>query len=127
MISAIRREMDSLSKCGSLFSCLHFANTKTGFDENVEEIWGLLDDKHCLHKAHQADTGSVSKKAAYNNICKTVQSRRMDMQDSWMSKNAEEIQSLANRKDMKKFQRAPEPPHFLVQMEAHFRQIKMLH
>ena len=45
----------------------------------------------------------VSKKAAYNNICKTVQNRLRDMQDSWLSKKAEEIQSFADRKDMKKF------------------------
>ena len=73
------------------------------FDENDEEIKLLLEEKHCLHKAHQADTSSVSKKAAYNNICKTVQNRLRDMQDSWLSKKAEEIQSFADRKDMKKF------------------------
>ena len=52
--------------------------------------------------AHQDDTSSVSKKAAYNNICKTVQSRLGDMQDSWLRKKAEEIQSFADRKDTKK-------------------------
>ena len=52
---------------------------------------------------HQDDTSSVSKKAAYNNICKTVQNRLRDMQDSWLSKKAEEIQPFADRKDMKKF------------------------
>ena len=46
---------------------------------------------------------SVSKKAAYNNICKTVQNRLRDMQNFWLSKKAEEIQSSADRKDMKKF------------------------
>ena len=63
----------------------------------------LLEEKHCLHKAHQDGTSSVSKKAAYNNICKTVQNRLRLMQDSWLSKKAEEIQSFADRKDMKKF------------------------
>ena len=52
--------------------------------------------------SHQDDTSSVSKKATYNNICKTVQNRLHDMQDSWLSKKAEEIQSFADRKDMKK-------------------------
>ena len=56
-----------------------------------------------MHKAYQDDTSSVSTKAAYNNICKTVQNRFRDMQDSWLSKKAEEIQSFADRKDMKKF------------------------
>ena len=63
----------------------------------------LLEEKHCLHKEHQDDTSSVSKKAAYNNICKTVQNMLRDMQDSWLSRKAEEIQSFADRKDMKKF------------------------
>ena len=62
----------------------------------------LIEEKHCLHKAHQDDTSSVSKKTAYN-ICKTVQNRLRDMQDSWLSKKAEEIQSFADRNDMKKF------------------------
>ena len=74
-------------------------------------------------------TSSVSKKAAYNNICKTVQNRLRDMQDSWLSKKAEEIQSFADRKDMKKFhdalktiygQKVLVPPHYSVQMEVHF-------
>ena len=65
------------------------------FDENDEEIKLLLEKKHCLHKAHQDDTRSVLKKAAYNNICKTVQNRLRDMQDFWLRKKAEEIQSFA--------------------------------
>ena len=64
------------------------------FDENDEEIKLLLEEKHCLHKAHQDDTSSVSKKVAYNNICKTVQNRLRDMQDSWLSRKAEEIHSV---------------------------------
>ena len=73
------------------------------FDENDDEIQRLLEVKHRLHKAHQDDTSSVSKKAAYSNICKTVQKKLTDMQDSWLRKKTEEIQSFANRKDMKKF------------------------
>ena len=52
------------------------------FDKNGDEIKLLLNEKHCLHKSHQDDTTSVSKKAAYSNICKTVQNRLRDMQDS---------------------------------------------
>ena len=73
------------------------------FDENDDEIQRLLEEKHRLHKAHQDDTSSVSKKAAYSNICKTVQTKLRDMQDSWLRKKTEEIQSFADRKDMKKF------------------------
>ena len=73
------------------------------FDENDDEIQRLLEEKHRLHKAHQDDTSSASKKAAYSNICKTVQTKLRDMQDSWLRKKTEEIQSFADRKDMKKF------------------------
>ena len=88
----------------------------------------LPEEKHCLHKAHQDDTSSISKKAAYNNICKTVQNRLRHMQDSWLSKKAEEIQSFADRKDMKKFHDALKTMYdpksfgaypYLVQMDVH--------
>ena len=104
-------------------------NHQDWFDENDEEIKLLLEKKHCLHKAHQNDTSSVSKKAAYNNICKTVQNRLRDLQYSWLSKKAEENQSFADRKDMKKFHDALKtiygpnvlvPTHYSVQMEVHF-------
>ena len=36
-------------------------------------------------------------------MCKTVQTKLRDRQDSWLSKKADEIQSFADRKDMKKF------------------------
>ena len=55
------------------------------------------------HKAYLSDTSSVSNKAAYSNMCKTVQTRLRDMQDSWLSSKVDEIQSFADRKDMKKF------------------------
>ena len=73
------------------------------FDENDDEIQRLLEEKHRLLKAHQDDTSSISKKAAYSNICKTVQTKLRDMQDSWLRKKTEEIQSFADRNDMKKF------------------------
>ena len=60
-------------------------------------------EKHQNHKAYRSDTSSVSNKVAYLNICKTVQTRLRDMQDSWLSSKADEIQSFADRKDMKKF------------------------
>ena len=74
------------------------------FDEKDKEIQGLLGEKHKKkHKACLSDTNSVSSKTAYSNICKTVQTRLRDMQDSWLSKKADEIQSFTDRKDMKKF------------------------
>ena len=72
------------------------------FDENDKEIQGLLEEKHQKHKAYLRNTSSVSSKTAYSNICKTVQTRFRDIQDSWLRKKADEIQSFADRKDMKK-------------------------
>ena len=43
------------------------------FGENDEEVQGLLEEKHEKHKAYLSNTSSVSNKAAYSNICKTVQ------------------------------------------------------
>ena len=45
------------------------------FDANDEEIQGLPEEKHQKHKACLSDTSSVSCKAAYSNLCKTVQTR----------------------------------------------------
>ena len=64
---------------------------------------GFFEEKHRLHKAYQDDTCLVYKKAAYSNICKTLQTKLRDMQDSWLRKKSEEIQSIADRTDMKKF------------------------
>ena len=59
--------------------------------------------KHRLQKAYQDDTSSVSKKAPYSNISKTVQTKPRDTLDSWLRKKTEEIQSFADRTDMTKF------------------------
>ena len=62
-----------------------------------------LEEKHQKHKAYLSNTSSVSSKTAYFNIYKTVQTKVRDMQDYWLSKKADDIQSIADRKDMKKF------------------------
>ena len=73
------------------------------FDENDEDIKGHLEEKHQKYKAYLSGTCSVSNKAAYSDICKTVETRLRYMQDSLLSSKADEIQSFADRKDMKKF------------------------
>ena len=78
-----------------------FRKHQDWFDENDKEIQGLLEEKHQKHKAYLRNISSVSSKTAYSNICKTVQTRLGDMQDSWLRKKADEIQSFADRKDMK--------------------------
>ena len=81
--------MDSLGPV----SCKH----QDWFDENDKEIQGL-EEKHQKHKAYLRNTSSVFSKTAYSNICKRVQTRLRDMQDSWLRKKSD-----ADRKDMKKF------------------------
>ena len=78
-----------------------FRNHQDWFDENDEEIQGLLEEKHEKHKTCHSDTSSVSDKAAYSVICKTVQTRLRDVQDSWLSSKADQIQYFSHRKDMK--------------------------
>ena len=70
------------------------------FNQNDEEIQGLLEEKHQKHKAYLSDVSTVPNKAAYSNICKTVQTRLRDMEDSWLSSKADELQSFADRKNM---------------------------
>ena len=71
------------------------------FDENdkkkkkKKKIQGLLEEKHQKHEAYLRNTSSVSSKNAYSKMCKTVQTR--------ISKKTDEIQSFADRKNMKKF------------------------
>ena len=64
------------------------------FDENDDEIQRLLEEKHRLHKVHHGDTSSVSKKAAFSNICETVQTKLRGMQDSCLRKKT--ITSTSN-------------------------------
>ena len=73
------------------------------FDDNNERIQSLLDEKHRLHRAHLNDPSSASKKDAFCNIKRTTQVELRQMQDSWLSEKAAEIQSYADRNDMKNF------------------------
>ena len=83
---------------------IHLANIKNA---KHEEIRGLLEDKHRLHKANEDDTGSVSKTSAYNSIWQTVQRRLIGIQVSLRSKKAEVYKSFAEGKDMEKIYCVP--------------------
>ena len=106
-ISKLKQDSKRQAFVNNLCSCLdaleHSSEDVDWFDENDKEIQGLLEEKHQKHKAYLRNTSSVSSKTAYSNICKTVLTRLRDMQDFWLSKKADEIQSFADRKDMKKF------------------------
>ncbi len=76
---------------------------KGWFDENCEEITRLLEDKRHAYKAHQDDPLSTAKKDPLRNKRSTIQQKLRQMQDSWLSNKADEIQGYADRKDMKNF------------------------
>lgn len=65
------------------------------------DIEALLEEKHQLHQAHINDPKSVNKKALYDNTKKTMQRELRQMQDKWFNDKAEEIQSYADRNNMK--------------------------
>ena len=73
------------------------------FDENDDQIQDLLATKRRLLAAHQQDPKSVRKKEAFTNIRCVVQARLRNMQDSWLSKKADEIQEYADKHDTKRF------------------------
>ena len=72
------------------------------FDENDAEIISLI-AKNCLQRQLQGNPHSASKKAAFANIHKEVQSTLYKMWDKWLSKKADEIQSYADQHDSKCF------------------------
>ena len=76
---------------------------KDQFDENSPEIMQLLEDKCHAYRAHLDDLNSTAKKDVLRKICSTIQLKLCQMQDSWLSNKADEIQGFADRNDMKNF------------------------
>ena len=73
------------------------------FDENNEGIKTILLQKQQLHRALINDPTSMSKKTAFNNFRRMVQTKLRHMQDSWFARKADEIQSYADRHHSKSF------------------------
>jgi hypothetical protein len=73
------------------------------FDENNEEIQTLLAEKHQLFRAHQNDPSSQAKKDAFTSARQKVQKKLREMQDSWYSAKADEIQGYADSNNTKRF------------------------
>ena len=73
------------------------------FDENEEGIQALITEKHQLFRAHQSDPSSQAKKDAFAAVRRKVQKKLREMQDSWFSKKADEIQGYADSHDAKRF------------------------
>ncbi|CAI9716503.1 Hypothetical predicted protein [Octopus vulgaris] len=76
---------------------------KDWFDENCVEVKQLLEEKHCVYKAHFTDPKSVSKKDRLWIVRSKIQTKLRQMQDSWLSSKADMIQGFADRNGMKNF------------------------
>ena len=63
----------------------------------------LLADKHRAHKAVLNDPSNTAKKQSLSAIRSVILQKLRQMQDSWLSKKADEIQAFADRNDMKNF------------------------
>ena len=63
----------------------------------------LLEEKRQAHKAHLDDPDSTARKDALKNVCRNLQRKLRQLQDTWLSSKADEIQGYADRKDMKNF------------------------
>ena len=78
-------------------------NHQDWFDENDADIQMLLNEKHRLLRILQNDPSNKRKKAAFTTIRSTVQSKLRQMQDSWYSRKADEIQAYADKHETKRF------------------------
>ena len=102
----------------------------------IQEIQGLLEEKHQKHKANLRNTSSESSKTAYSNICKSVQTRLRDIckTPGWakrlMKSSPLQTEKIWRRYLMHSRQymvpRAQELPHSLVQIELVFWLTKKL-
>ena len=63
----------------------------------------MLEKKRQVYKSHLDDPKSITKKDTLRNVRSTLQAKLRQMQDSWLSSRAEEIQGFADRNDMKNF------------------------
>ena len=89
----------------SALECLGTSTTehKDWFDKNCDELNQLLEKNHTANKALLNDPSSAAKKQALTALRKTIQQKLRHMQDSWLSKKADEIEEYADKNDMKNF------------------------
>ncbi|KAJ1151470.1 hypothetical protein NDU88_004250 [Pleurodeles waltl] len=73
------------------------------FDDKDVDIQKLLDEKLKSFRSLQQDTTFASKKAAYYSIKSKVQEKLTEMQDSWLSRKADEIQKYTDSNNSKRF------------------------
>ncbi len=91
--------------CSTAMECLgpQTRKHKDWSDEHCTEIQQLLEEKRRVYKAFLDDPKSTAKKYALKTARSNIQRRLREMQNSWLSSEADEIQDFANRNDMKIF------------------------
>ena len=73
------------------------------FDENCTEIIKMMEEKRSAYKIHMEDPFSKGKRDSWKSLCSNIQAKLRQMHDAWLSKKADDIQSCADRNDMKNF------------------------
>ena len=73
------------------------------FEENVIVIQTMLKEERQLFRAHQNDPKSKSKKNVFALMRREVQKKLLNLQNTWLSQKAEEIQGYADSHDMRRF------------------------
>ena len=73
------------------------------FDENCTEIIKMMEEKRSAYKIHMEDPSSKGKRDSWKSLCSNIQAKLRQMHDAWLSKKADDIQSCADRNDMKNF------------------------
>ena len=98
-----KRLRDATYECSYEVLGLSKRKHQDWFDENDDELQGLLDQMHSCHKAWITDKNSNNKKTRYLSTKRTVQRRLRKMKEDWWSRKASELQSAFDRKDTRVF------------------------
>ena len=75
----------------------------TRMHKDCIEIRQLLEKKLGVYKSHLGNSKSIFKMGTLRNVRSTLQTKLRQMQDTWLSKKADEIQEFSDRNDMKRF------------------------
>ena len=75
----------------------------TRMHKDCVEIQQLLEKNHRVYKSHLEDPKSIFKIDTLRNVRSALQTKLRQMQDTWLSKKADEIQQFSDRNNMKRF------------------------
>ncbi|XP_072039554.1 uncharacterized protein [Amphiura filiformis] len=76
---------------------------KDWFDENDVSVNALLDELHSLHIEYANNKDSQARKDRYNHVKQKAHAKLREMKDNWWRDRTEELQGVADTKNIKKF------------------------